>query len=365
MNTARFHSAFREVRSLVNRPTLSAKERGRVWNILKSVQPQLGEAYEAEWLPYLRSFPQHWEAALAKLNALHELERAVSVAPFAKFDLHLTNHRIHQGQLLKYLERPAFSHVRHLEMHRVRLGAHEIRALAKAPKLESLRLMQVGIQDMDLSAFGEPGALPALRTLLLDQPHASNMRPLRLEGEGFATLERLRVRGTFLTPEALAPLEQTLPRLRHLELHGTSLNVPDLEVMSAWQDIALETLELTDHPFGDAGVHTLMQAPWLEGLRGLGVWECHMGRQGLSALANADTLRGLLRLRVHGYVMSLIDNDVTAMAHVEHPCLVHRGHPSPPEDAEVTDMALCDVLRDSIHSAQQQADAMALRARPG
>ncbi len=175
--------------------------------------------------------------------------------------------------LLEALGRAGSRHaLRSLEVHGA-LGEAEGRAIAGMTSLRRLNLEMLW-ESKGLGVLAE-GRMPELEAL-----------ELRYGGEAIkAGLAALLV-------------HEDLKGLRHLELRNNALVAEDLAPLRVASFEQLESLILRYNAIKDEGLGHILGAPFLGALKRLDLSGVGLGREGVSALAQAEGLVGLKRLEL-------------------------------------------------------------------
>ena len=97
---------FAELRSLMNMPALDEARRQHLFDLLLLGNETHRELYRSTWLPYIQSFPHHFEQPLTSVHSVKELEHTADLIPCARFELHVPD----KAQEFSTLERSPALH---------------------------------------------------------------------------------------------------------------------------------------------------------------------------------------------------------------------------------------------------------------
>lgn len=207
------------------------------------------DAYQEQWVPYMASFTQHWQAPVMTCRTLQDLERWAKRLPFACFHMAFFSSTFEP----KLLDMPELEQVRALTIYDCRLTWRPFEALCQNAGCRNIDFLNLGHN----TGLGEtPECLEAFG----DSPHFT--------------------------------------QLRHLDLTFTFTGhgLEDLFNGRAMQ--ALEHLFLQDNHVEDDGATFLAQHPKLRTLRALNLSDCEIGIDGARALLNSPHFNRLETLNL-------------------------------------------------------------------
>lgn len=341
---------FGELRQLLNQPKLDRKS---FWSLVETKANESPEVYFDQWLPYIQSFPHHFEGIYEHCLSMTLVERYARILPHLALGLSINAYSALGSKGTQALAKnPLLAHVRSLYLEHNRIGVHGLKALMQSPyikQLERLSLSENAIQDRGAREIANSTQFGALNALELNDnkltgeglvalAQSDGMASLvslafswntldvpSLESfvdvQGFPSLKTLELYESQITDEVLACLSQSayLRGVTSLDLgdnaisqmemlvHGDAL--ADLEMLTmqtnsldddgfiAWCDAAkmskLRVLDVSDNRIGDASLETLAHSPAGSTLEILHCNFTDVSDDGVRALASATMLARL------------------------------------------------------------------------
>lgn len=300
---------------------------------LMEVESHDPERYHTQWVPYLASFPQHWQASVMCVNTIEALEHAARVAPFALFEFDgsawaglrrhaqqegkveprgwppgfLTYYGFNDAKIREFVQCEALDQLVDLNLRWGGLTPKGIEVLATCPRLTNLKKLTLQyhyqIGDEGVEALIASPYIRGLTYLNLTQTHATAKGFLRLTESEFSRHLQTLDYGNDIddAPIGQAFLSSTcLNRLEHLSFCDiSSQNVVD--VMKSPRASNLRTFEFT--PF-DAMTIVQMEVfsmtAHLEGLQELDLSNLELTDRHMKLLAQSPTLLSLKTLNLSG-----------------------------------------------------------------
>lgn len=228
---------------ILQRDQLDEPTRADLWSLILQTTSLCPEAYQAEILPYLSSFPHHFEhGSLSMFERFDDLETAAQILPCARF--HLVLDRGPRGKNLSaLLNSPAAANVHRLTLTGAAMTPTLLRKLVNSAALVNLKSL-----DLVHNEIGAQGA-----------------RALS-DGPLFGQLEELLLFKCYVCDAGLEGM---------------------LSYPGSWQ---LSTLDLRSNEIGDMGIEKLAASPQVARLRHLLLDYNAFKVRGQRALANSPHL---------------------------------------------------------------------------
>lgn len=274
--------AFREMRSILNSTVLSEKQYGRILGISRHVSQKAPELYQAQWLPYMASFPHHWKNHIFSTSDSIEFR---NVLPFALFKASFLHEKPeatlgHPKDWWEHLGGIEFSKnfpsplimsqmlpcpsLRVVECTHVPLTNERIQSLIHWIKHSPIRVLNLQLSVTEKNGINtliHSGILEELETLNLNYCGVGNDEVCRLAALKWKRLQELHLNCVEITDEGMMALtrsrdlkqlevlsleyndlgiksaialanSESLPRLRHLNVDWVNFDIEGLKALS-------------------------------------------------------------------------------------------------------------------------------------
>lgn len=293
-----WNERFGELRSLLQNPWNASRWATRVWELLVWAHAEDASAYHAQWRPYLEGHDLWGPRPLHTCTSLGALERAIALAPFARFGFIPEDIR---DDLDAIADTPLFSHVLHLAWSAGGLTDARLERLAHNPHLQHLeRLILHGrFEDQGVLAIVTSPHLGALSSLHLADNELEAPCGEALASMTLPNLQTLNLSNNWLEREGVAALAQgpQMSRLRSLDLEDNFRGEEGARSLAASPRLHhLTDLNLGSNELGVWGTRAITHSPHLHRLRRLHLPDNQLGNEGAALLADAPQLAGLTML---------------------------------------------------------------------
>jgi hypothetical protein len=269
------------------------------------------------WPDELAMIPPHW------LNDLLEGRgnpRQLTVHALALYHT-AHDHLVHRG-LAAMANSPHLQHLRSLTLQSIPLAPQSAAFIANTPHLPALHALHIRAHKLSSDALqhltGAP-LLARLQAFSLEYASLDDDLVRRL----IAHLDGAPLRALCLDssrcPAIIAPTIATsaLPKtLQSLRLSGAELLVDGARALAYTDFAQLTELRISGARIGDAGLHTLLDAPWFHRVQRLDLSYNKLTSRGAHALASSTHLAQLTELSLYGNTIG--DDGAIALAQSPH-----------------------------------------------
>lgn len=338
---------FGELRQLLNQPKLDRKS---FWSLVETKANESPEVYFDQWLPYIQSFPHHFEGIYEYCLSMTLIERYVRVLPHLFFGF-ASNHlsALGSGGTQVLANNPVLAHVKALDLTRNHIGTRGLKALMNSvyiEQIEWMRLSKNAISDRGVGDIATSTHLAVLQHLMLDGNQCTEVGLVELaqseqltmlktlsfaqntlgieyleastDTRGFPSLSFLNLSCCGISDDILACLSQSefMRGVAELELTDNAISrldqlsqgdtLSDLAMLNmarcrlddagfiAWCDSSwtgkLETLSVSENALGDASLQKLAHCPAGMFLKSLDFGYTNISDEGVKSLASATAL---------------------------------------------------------------------------